>query len=138
MGDGEPARYKKLAEELSVSELVHFDGVKSTSDEVYQWLDEIDYYMQPSRTEGLPRALIEAMARGLPAIGSDRGGIPELLQNNCVFDISDSAGLATLMERFINLTEGEYVQYGLNSYHSSVSYDKGALEEQRKRSGSLF
>jgi glycosyltransferase involved in cell wall biosynthesis len=33
----------------------------------------------PSRQEGLPRALVEAMARALPCISSTVGGIPELL-----------------------------------------------------------
>jgi glycosyltransferase involved in cell wall biosynthesis len=42
-------------------------------------LDTADLFVHPSRTEGLPRALIEAMARGLPCIGSNVGGIPELL-----------------------------------------------------------
>ena len=35
--------------------------------------------------EGMPRALIEAMSRGLPCIGSNVGGIPELLDENSMF-----------------------------------------------------
>ena len=45
-----------------------------------QFLDSIDLFVLASRTEGLPRAMVEAMARGCPAIGSAVGGIPELLQ----------------------------------------------------------
>jgi glycosyltransferase involved in cell wall biosynthesis len=42
-------------------------------------LDVADAFVMPSLTEGLPRALLEAMAKGLPAVASAVGGIPELL-----------------------------------------------------------
>jgi glycosyltransferase involved in cell wall biosynthesis len=48
----------------------------------------------PSRTEGLPRALVEAMARGLPAVGTDVGGIPELLDSRCIVRPDDDRALA--------------------------------------------
>ena len=48
-------------------------------------MDTLDLYIQPSNTEGLPRALIEAMSRGCPCVGSDAGGIPELLASPCIF-----------------------------------------------------
>ena len=41
-----------------------------------------DIYVQPSHTEGLPRALIEAMSVGLPCVATDVGGIPELLPSD--------------------------------------------------------
>jgi len=48
------------------------------------WLDEIDIYLQPSLAEGLPRSLIEALSRGCPIIASRCGGIPELLDDECL------------------------------------------------------
>ena len=46
---------------------------------IYDQLDQADLYVLPSRSEGLPRSIIEAMARGLPCIGSNVGGFLELL-----------------------------------------------------------
>jgi glycosyltransferase involved in cell wall biosynthesis len=46
---------------------------------VRQLLDQSDLFVLPSLTEGLPRALIEAQARGLPCLATDVGGVPELV-----------------------------------------------------------
>jgi glycosyltransferase involved in cell wall biosynthesis len=64
------------------------------------WLDQIDLYLQPSLQEGLPRALIEAMSRGCPAIGSKTGGIPELLDETCMITPGSVTELAQLVVQF--------------------------------------
>jgi len=80
VGDG---RYRKYLESLSarygVAGGVEFRGQLSAGDAVRAELDRADLFVLASRTEGLPRAMVEAMARALPCIGSNVGGIPELL-----------------------------------------------------------
>lgn len=81
-----------LAEELDITENVNFKGNVIAS-EVLEELNKADLYIHVSRTEGLPRAIIEAMAQGLPSIGTRVGGIPELLENKCLIEKNDVVGL---------------------------------------------
>jgi len=69
---------EKFALELGCSSNVHFLGYVDNMPEFYSC---IDAFVLPSVAEGLPRAIIEAMAAGVPVIGTDVGGIPEILDN---------------------------------------------------------
>jgi len=53
--------------------------------EVLEIIGNATIFALPSRCEGTPRVMIEAMAAGVPAIGSDVGGIPYLLQDGAGF-----------------------------------------------------
>jgi glycosyltransferase involved in cell wall biosynthesis len=80
VGDGRHAeQMKTLAGRLGVEDRTHFVPRLPFGKAIFDSLDSIDLFIMPSRAEGLPRALLEAMARGCPCIGSDVGGIPELL-----------------------------------------------------------
>lgn len=54
-------------------------GQLRTPAEVNAHLQLCDVYLQPSLWDGMPNALLEAMAAGCFAIGSDAGGIPEII-----------------------------------------------------------
>jgi glycosyltransferase involved in cell wall biosynthesis len=80
VGDGKyRAMLETSANRLGIASRVVFTGALPGADAVKECLDKADLFVLPSLTEGLPRALIEAMARGLPCIASAVGGIPELL-----------------------------------------------------------
>jgi phosphatidylinositol alpha-1,6-mannosyltransferase len=95
VGDG---RYRPaledLARDLGLAGRVTFAGLVPAGAAVRVFLDGADLFVLPSRAEGLPRALIEAMARGLPAIGSAVGGIPELLPPDALVPPDDDTALA--------------------------------------------
>ena len=82
------------AESLGISNRVKFLGQLTTPEAVRQALDEADLFVLPSRQEGLPRAMIEAMARALPCIGSTVGGIPELLPASDLVPPNDPQALS--------------------------------------------
>jgi len=80
VGDGRYAeQMKALAKRLEVEDKTQFIPRLPFGKAIFDFLDSVDLFVMPSRAEGLPRALVEAMARGCPCIGSNVGGIPELL-----------------------------------------------------------
>ncbi len=90
-----------LAGRLDVSDCVCFYGNVSR-DVVEAMLQSSDLFIHVSRTEGLPRAIIEAMAKGLPVVGSNVGGIPELLSKEAIVSANDVNGLVDKIKQFIN------------------------------------
>ena len=95
VGDG---RYRPqleaLARKLGIYPHTVFLGSISGGEAVRRYLDQADLFVLPSRQEGLPRAMVEAMARGLPCIGSTVGGIPELLPPEDLVPPNDVEALA--------------------------------------------
>ena len=83
-GSGNQEQLRKYAKKKNVTEIVKFCGA-IPKEKMTAWYDSIDIYIQPSFQEGLPRAVVEAMSRALPCLGSDAGGIPELLQPSSIF-----------------------------------------------------
>jgi glycosyltransferase involved in cell wall biosynthesis len=81
---------------------VDFLGQLSGAEAVRTALDQADVFVLPSRHEGLPRAMIEAMARGLPCIGSTAGGIPELLPAEDLVPTGDVESLAAKIREVVS------------------------------------
>ena len=94
LGDGKyKEQMKSLAKELNVEDNICFHG-NVPVEEVKRQLQASDIFLLVSKTEGLPRAMIEAMAQGLPCIGSKVGGIPELLEDSALVPKGDAEALA--------------------------------------------
>ena len=78
LGDGETqSRITQLVKEKHLEDNVSFEGVKAVS----EYLVNADIFILPSKYEGMPMSLIEAMGVGLPIVASDVGGIPNMIKN---------------------------------------------------------
>lgn len=95
LGDGKYQQvFVEKAKQLGILNRVNFAGRVPPGQPVIEQLDLADIFILPSMTEGLPRSLIEAMARGLPCIGTRVGGIPELLSGEDLVASRDAGELA--------------------------------------------
>lgn len=94
VGDGKHRpELEAQASAHGLGERVTFRGQLASKAKVRDELDQADLFVLPSFQEGLPRAMVEAMARGLPCIGSTVGGIPELLPADDMVPPGDAAAL---------------------------------------------
>ncbi|MCD7736334.1 MAG: glycosyltransferase [Lachnospiraceae bacterium] len=83
-GPGTGERIRRLAHRLGVEDQIEICGCLN-GERMRGWYDSLDLYLQPSLTEGMPRALLEAMATGTAAAGSCVGGSAELLHPDAQF-----------------------------------------------------
>lgn len=102
MGDGiHRSKYEEQSIRLGLSDSVRFCG-NVPSESVLEQFRSSDLFIMPSRTEGLPRAMIEAMAQALPCIGTNVGGIPELLDKDALVPIDNAPELSVRISEFLN------------------------------------
>lgn len=95
VGDGrQRLELESQVRRLGLDARVRFAGRLPPGASIRDELDRADVFVLPSRAEGLPRAMLEAMARGLPCIGTTVGGIPELLAADDLVPPNDTAALA--------------------------------------------
>lgn len=95
----EPLR--RLAHELGLAERVHLLGLRDDVDTI---LTAADIFVQPSLSEGLPLAVLEAMAFGLPVVATRVGGVPEAVvdgDTGYLVPAGDPEALGTALARLI-------------------------------------
>lgn len=119
------------AQEAGVADRVNFVGNVGSAQDVRGYLDSADLFLLPSRTEGLPRAMVEAMARGLPCIGTKIGGIPELLDESALVPVNDPRSLAEKIAVFLT-APGLANAQALRNLQEAQYYACERLEARRK------
>lgn len=130
VGDGDGSYLESKAKENDVSDQVVFIG-SLPHNKVFEWLDSIDLYVQPSRQEGLPRALIEAMSRGLPSFGANTAGIPELLPLEYVFSNTKN-NVFEICEILRKFESKKMIVQANRNFLEAKKYEKNIIESRRR------
>ncbi|UCF16529.1 MAG: glycosyltransferase, partial [Phycisphaerales bacterium] len=116
LGNG-PCR-EELEEQASKSpfcDSIRFLGHRDNIEQLYQ---AMDVFVLSSVAEGMPRAILEAMAAGIPCIATQVGGIPEILTSRDVGRMvpsRDASALAASMVDLANMPAGELKQIASNA-----------------------
>ena len=127
-GSGSNEYLLNIAKRYNVTDQVEFCGVLS-HDQVFNWLDEIDFYIQPSKQEGLPRAMIEAISRACPAAGSTAGGMGELVSDKYIFHKAKVKEIVSILD---NLTKEDMASEACANFETAKNYKKEVLDSKRK------
>ena len=127
-------KWYKYANKYGIKHKIFFDPQIYDTYQVLKWIDEVDICILPSRSEGLPRCIIEANSRACPSIVSEIGGNSELIESKWTHKIGDYSYLAFLIENMLDnpALMIEAAQYNFNSAH------KYTIDEQTKLRHEFF
>ena len=119
----------KYATDLGIGEQVFFPGFLSMA-EMSEFLDKSDLFVFPTKAEGLPRCVIESMAKGLPVVTTPVSGNPELIEKHFLVDYTD---IDTLAERINELlsSKDSYESASKKNFNKALEYEASVLEKRR-------
>lgn len=103
-GDGELAEVKKLFEDRDLLESVSFPGWVRGADK-NKCLKESGIFLFPSYYEGMPMAVLEAMAYGMAIVTTRVGGIPHLLEDGVNGYLCEPGDIEGLSKRLLELSK---------------------------------
>lgn len=131
VGDGKyRPELEARAKTRGLEERVCFRGQLTAGNAVRTELDRADVFVLPSHQEGLPRAMVEAMARALPCIGSTVGGIPELLAAEDLVSPGDVEGLARKIREVVTNPQ-RMTEMSARNLETSKQYRDEIIQKKR-------
>lgn len=132
VGDGQYlGTMKSMAARLGIQDRVQFLGQVAFGRPIFDFFDSIDLFVLPSRQEGLPRALLEAMARGCPCIGSEIGGVGELLDPQDMFPCGDFQRLSEILAALMR-QPGRLREMAERNRNKAVEFNPDALMKAQR------
>lgn len=133
IGDGVMREsFEKYAEQLKVSDYIKFTGLLPSAEAVREVMLQADMYVFPTRAEGLPRGILEAMAIGMPVLSTPVGGIPEIIDREFLFDPKDSHGFCDAMCNFLDNPK-MMNELSEKNFKIATEFENSVLQKQRDK-----
>ncbi|MCH8148354.1 MAG: glycosyltransferase family 4 protein [Planctomycetes bacterium] len=105
VGDGaNRQRYERRLQQLGLSDRVYLTGLIAPEDVAAQ-IDGFDIVLHASRWEGLPRAIVQGLLAGKPAISFDNDGAPEVVITNETGRLVPMGDIPRLTEAIVEFAE---------------------------------
>lgn len=130
IGSGNTEYLEGLIKKYNLQGQVHILGVKE-HEKVFEWLNEIDIYIQPSYQEGLCRSIVEAMSQACPCIVSNAGGNKELIESDFVFRKGKIDEIKNILKTEIN--KNNLTEQAENNFEYSKLFNKETLDNKRNK-----
>jgi L-malate glycosyltransferase len=121
-GEGEMReQLEARCRELGIGDRFHFLG--ATKD-VPCFLSALDIYVQPSRSEGMSNAILEAMVARLPVVATNVGGNPDLIENDVTGLLVPGEDSSALAEQLLQLVRQPLMRNSLADRAYSRVHEK--------------
>lgn len=133
LGNGTEENRKKWLEygkNLGVTDRIFFPKPLPSSEAVLHWLDTVDAFVFPTRSEGFGRCVAEAMSRGCPCFATDICTMPELLPKECLHPLGDDEKLATQILKVLSDPVAAK-KYASVNFEKAKEYDVDVLKQRR-------
>lgn len=123
-------RWFGFANDKGVKDQLIFDPSLSGVEKVLRWNDGMDIIILPSRSEGLPRCIVESLSRACPCILSNVCGMPELVNEKWLHEPGDSNKLAELLLLMI-ADKNNMIMSAKENFKHSHDYTQSVLVARR-------
>lgn len=120
-----------LAKKLGIEQQVDFVGNLADRNQIRDVLDQADLFVLSSRQEGLPRVLIESMARSLVCVATNVGGVKELLPGTYIVEKDNQRQLVEIIQSLTNVSTDELLKISQTNYQKALEYQDSVLTQRR-------
>lgn len=128
IGAGTGKKLYKEIKRLHLEDNVKILGVVP-HEQVFDWYEQIDVYIQPSFMEGLCRSIVEAMSRACLVLCSDVGGNYELIEKQFIFQ---KGNVRDIERKLLSVIDPEVrIRAGKRNFQTSLMYEKSYLNNKR-------
>jgi L-malate glycosyltransferase len=107
-------------------------------DEVASWMWSMDVFVTCSDSESFPNALLEAMACGCCVIGSDVGGIPEMITDGSTGLLFPSENCGALEQALARVITDEGLRRQLSDGARAIAEEKFSMDAAARRTEALY